>query len=464
MAEKKKISRRDFMRLSFVTAAGVLKERYFGGTEGVIASSKDQEKVENSVDFQFDLPPGHALVRVSNADSLSKIAQKCGTDTKTLGRLNGLDNPDLIFPGQLLLAPFSREDSQGKEGVVSEEELKNSGELIFLAAPRPDLSQDQDFDLDKLGSINGLREEMNQQLVDLYGPPWTRGLAWVRHPSSEQIEPWRDKHGWDVGGYIGIEDSNGQEVKRVYVMPFEDWKGTDEEEKRIIQEASLIHEEAHVWLWGIEVPPFNTHNIVRLADETWEKKRTPENGTRRTYITPEHYLHLRDPKFFQKLFHRLNEKGVKQLAESETLGLAEEVMPGFSDWWEAYHSSVEVPNRESDGGKFDFREGISAQESMQISWYASVKHVRPLGLAFNEEEEGFFSDTSALPDEDGLYTSFYRVAELPWPQKPDNALAVPWTTSMPKDEWPFDDWPFCSPLPYSILPGDLRMPAGEWTF
>jgi hypothetical protein len=85
-------------------------------------------------------------------------------------------------------------------------------------------------------------------------------------------------------------------------------------------------------------------------------------------------------------------------------------------------------------------------------------------LAFNEEEEGFFSDTSALPDEDGLYTSFYRVAELPWPQKPDNALAVPWTTSMPKDEWPFDDWPFCSPLPYSILPGDLRMPAGEWTF
>ena len=47
-------------------------------------------------------PPSADVVTVRAGDTLSEIAARNGTTWQELARLNGLQNPNLIFPGQQL--------------------------------------------------------------------------------------------------------------------------------------------------------------------------------------------------------------------------------------------------------------------------------------------------------------------------------------------------------------------------
>src|SRR5690606_13191007 len=50
-------------------------------------------------------PAPTGLYTVQSGDNLSTIASKVGSDWQTLARINGLSNPNLIFPGQVLRTP-----------------------------------------------------------------------------------------------------------------------------------------------------------------------------------------------------------------------------------------------------------------------------------------------------------------------------------------------------------------------
>ncbi|MGY0652726.1 LysM peptidoglycan-binding domain-containing protein [Luteimonas sp. A537] len=52
-----------------------------------------------------DTAPATGTHTVQSGESLSTIAEARGTDWQTLARLNGLSNPNLIFPGQVLRTP-----------------------------------------------------------------------------------------------------------------------------------------------------------------------------------------------------------------------------------------------------------------------------------------------------------------------------------------------------------------------
>ena len=49
--------------------------------------------------------PDVRIYRVRSGDTLSGIAQRFGTTVDALVEANGIENPDLIFPGQRLLIP-----------------------------------------------------------------------------------------------------------------------------------------------------------------------------------------------------------------------------------------------------------------------------------------------------------------------------------------------------------------------
>jgi LysM repeat protein len=49
--------------------------------------------------------PAVRIYRVRSGDTLSGIAQRFGTTVDALVEANGIENPDLIFPGQRLLIP-----------------------------------------------------------------------------------------------------------------------------------------------------------------------------------------------------------------------------------------------------------------------------------------------------------------------------------------------------------------------
>jgi LysM repeat protein len=51
--------------------------------------------------------PEYRTYTVKPGDTLSEIAQSFGVDWHEMARLNNLDNPDLIFPGQVFKVPDS---------------------------------------------------------------------------------------------------------------------------------------------------------------------------------------------------------------------------------------------------------------------------------------------------------------------------------------------------------------------
>ncbi len=50
-------------------------------------------------------PPRHIRYYVQRGDSLYKIAQRYDTDVNTLVRLNNIADPDVIYPGRILIIP-----------------------------------------------------------------------------------------------------------------------------------------------------------------------------------------------------------------------------------------------------------------------------------------------------------------------------------------------------------------------
>ena len=51
--------------------------------------------------------PEYRTYTVKSGDTLSEIAASYGVDWHEMARLNNLDNPDLIFPGQVFKVPNS---------------------------------------------------------------------------------------------------------------------------------------------------------------------------------------------------------------------------------------------------------------------------------------------------------------------------------------------------------------------
>jgi len=51
------------------------------------------------------LPPGDLTYTVKSGDTLANIAERFGVDIQELIDANDFDNPDLIFPGQVLTIP-----------------------------------------------------------------------------------------------------------------------------------------------------------------------------------------------------------------------------------------------------------------------------------------------------------------------------------------------------------------------
>ena len=51
--------------------------------------------------------PEYRTYTVKSGDTLSEIAASFGVDWHEMARLNNLDNPDLIFPGQVFKVPNS---------------------------------------------------------------------------------------------------------------------------------------------------------------------------------------------------------------------------------------------------------------------------------------------------------------------------------------------------------------------
>lgn len=47
----------------------------------------------------------HRTHTVRRGDSLASIAAEHGVDAEEMARLNGIDNPDLIYPGQVFRVP-----------------------------------------------------------------------------------------------------------------------------------------------------------------------------------------------------------------------------------------------------------------------------------------------------------------------------------------------------------------------
>ncbi|NLI70466.1 MAG: M23 family metallopeptidase [Firmicutes bacterium] len=96
--------------LSWVLVAGTL---LYGGTVLAVGSDHSENfvpryygQLKNYIEARANPAPENKLEivthRVECGDTLFHIARKYGTDIRTIISLNGLDNPDLIYPGEEL--------------------------------------------------------------------------------------------------------------------------------------------------------------------------------------------------------------------------------------------------------------------------------------------------------------------------------------------------------------------------
>ncbi|GAA1170505.1 hypothetical protein GCM10009584_09290 [Ornithinimicrobium humiphilum] len=78
------------------------------GTTGPVAGDVAQAAVEESAGREAGPGPAsddagtHTVVR---GDTLAAVAERHGVDRDRLAEANGIDNPDLIYPGQVLRLP-----------------------------------------------------------------------------------------------------------------------------------------------------------------------------------------------------------------------------------------------------------------------------------------------------------------------------------------------------------------------
>ncbi|MFW6022439.1 MAG: LysM peptidoglycan-binding domain-containing protein [Halanaerobiaceae bacterium] len=68
----------------------------------------DNPQAGTLINLPIEIPePPEGAIRyyVRRGDTLYQIAQKCDTDVNTLVRLNNIADPDIIFPGRILIVP-----------------------------------------------------------------------------------------------------------------------------------------------------------------------------------------------------------------------------------------------------------------------------------------------------------------------------------------------------------------------
>lgn len=96
-----------------------------------VGISKEELKKLNGIMVDMDLRPGSFLIVpkydssyekyvVKKGDNMYEIAKKYGVDYKSLLKINGLDEDDYIYPGEVLLIP------RGMNAYVTEEETIES--------------------------------------------------------------------------------------------------------------------------------------------------------------------------------------------------------------------------------------------------------------------------------------------------------------------------------------------------
>jgi LysM repeat protein len=66
-----------------------------------------REEAPDGVPAEVPVEPAHATYTVRTGDTLGDIGARHGVTRDELARLNGIDEPDLIFPGQELRLPAS---------------------------------------------------------------------------------------------------------------------------------------------------------------------------------------------------------------------------------------------------------------------------------------------------------------------------------------------------------------------
>ena len=69
--------------------------------------SAPQPPSQQQADTEPAAEPEYRTYTVKSGDTLSEIAASFGVDWHEMARLNKLDNPDLIFPGQVFKVPNS---------------------------------------------------------------------------------------------------------------------------------------------------------------------------------------------------------------------------------------------------------------------------------------------------------------------------------------------------------------------
>ena len=88
---------------------------------------------------------------VAKGDTLSDIAHRYGTDYKTLARLNDIDNPNLILPGQTIKLPAASAGGFGGEGSADGSEY-----TVVAGDTLSGIAEKHGTDYRSLAGINGI--------------------------------------------------------------------------------------------------------------------------------------------------------------------------------------------------------------------------------------------------------------------------------------------------------------------
>jgi len=90
---------------------------------------------------------------VKSGDTLSGIAQEYGTTTKVLASINNISNPNLIYPGQKIVLPSGSSSSKGNASSSSYYTVK-SGDTLSEIAQRFDTTTSTLVKLNNISNPN----------------------------------------------------------------------------------------------------------------------------------------------------------------------------------------------------------------------------------------------------------------------------------------------------------------------
>jgi len=425
------LSRRAFLRLCLIAGLGAVADK-----AGLKIGLDRLEATPATIppEFtQFDVPSDLKLIRINPGDTIGGLVHGSDIQPKYVMTMNGIRDPRTLRSDEAIVVPKTLSVGNNRE-VRSFGDLAPFQPVIARAVPNLEVAPKDDFENWELQAFNEFARDASLQLPVLLGMGGANNAGFFRivRPSRGETDVML---GLSASGMVAFSDavvcssnfraeeegivkvstscgSNG--LFSIYLLTkfsdpaFQYWEkekpGFGKMKYLDYTEELIRHEMLHLFFGDLEIPPFDTHELIRRLSGfglTMESDKGFLSGSgfragESFYYrdTIEWYLVRQFPDLMAKLFPWAQRKRAEKISitEKDVLLRLQNVQPDFFSWELAYKSPLRINALPVEGKRLVWG---TSQGDPKVYWYAPAWNVR--WPNFDEKTDGWIDDFHQAP-------------------------------------------------------------------